>query len=144
MIGDGGTAVPNLFRKRRRMMKTGMMIAALLMILVSFSGVGMADTIVKGKVILISGISNDTYTIKTESNQGFDGSRETFYVDPKSTKKTGEIKVGTTVEAEVNINGTANWVKSLDEAPKAGAPKSEAASKSVAPKSEAPKPEAKP
>jgi hypothetical protein len=118
------------------MMKTGVMIAALLMILISFSGVGMADTIVKGKVILISGISNDTYTIKTESNQGFDGSRETFYVDPKATKKTGEIKVGTTVEAEVNINGTANWVKSLDEAPKSAASKSEAP-KSVAPKSEA-------
>lgn len=96
-------------------MKTGIMIAALLMGLVLFSGVGMADTIVKGKVILISGISNDTFTIKTESNQGFDGSRETFYVDPKWTKKTGEIKIGTVVEAEVNINGTANWVKVVDE-----------------------------
>jgi len=116
-------------------MKIGMMIAALFMFLVSFSGVGLADTILKGKVILISGISNDTFTIKTMSNQGFDGSRETFYVDPKWTKKTGEIKIGTNVEAEVNINGTANWVKSLDEAPKP-----EAASKSEA----APKPEAKP
>lgn len=96
-------------------MKTGMMIAALLTGLVLFSGAGMADTIVKGKVILISGISNDTFTIKTESNQGFDGSRETFYVDPKWTKKTGEIKIGTVVEAEVNINGTANWVKVVDE-----------------------------
>lgn len=110
-------------------MKTGTMIAVLLVSLVSFSGVGMADSIVKGKVILISGISSDTYTIKTESNQGFDGSRETFYVDPKWTKKTGEIKVGTVVEAEVNINGTANWVKVMDETSKSAAPKAEAASK---------------
>jgi hypothetical protein len=110
-------------------MKRGVMFAALVIVLAVFSGVGVADTLVKGKVILISGISNDMYTIKTESDQGFDGSRETFYVDPKVTKKTGEIKVGTKVEAEVNINGTANWVKSLDEAPKSGAPKSEAASK---------------
>jgi hypothetical protein len=79
---------------------------------------GVADTIVKGKVILISGLGSDMYTVKTQSNQGFDGSRETFYVDPKTTKKTGEIKVGTIVEAEVNINGTANWVRAVDDTTK--------------------------
>lgn len=92
-------------------MKIGVMIATLLMVLVSFSGVGAADTIVRGTVILIS---SDMYTIKTESGQGFEGSRETFFVDPKMTQKTGEIKVGTMVEAGVNINGTANWVKAVD------------------------------
>ena len=96
-------------------MKIGVMIATLLMVFVSFSGVGVADSIFKGKVILISGISSDIYTIKTHSIQGFEGSRETFFVDPKITKKTGEIKVGTIVEVEVNINGTANWIKAVDD-----------------------------
>ena len=95
-------------------MKIGLKIATLLIVLVSFSGVGMADTIFKGTVILISGISKDTYTIKTLSEQGFEGSRETFYVDPKMTKKTGEIGLGTVVEVEVNLNGTANWIKILE------------------------------
>jgi len=93
-------------------MKRGVMFAALLMVLALYSGVGRADSIVKGKVILIS---HDVYTIKTESNQGFRGSRESFVVEPKWTKKSGEIKIGTMVEAEVNINGTANWVKAVDE-----------------------------
>lgn len=97
-------------------MKSGAIIAMLLVVLGVFSGTGRADTIVKGKVILISGIRNDMYTVKTDSHQGFRGSRETFYVDPKSTKKTGEIKVGTEVEAEINPNGTAYWIKALDEA----------------------------
>lgn len=94
-------------------MKAGVMTVALFMGLAVFSGVGVADTIVRGRVIMISGIGMDTYTIKTENGQGFVGSQETFYVDPKSTQKTGEIKVGTMVEAEVNINGTANWVKTV-------------------------------
>ena len=92
-------------------MMEGARIAALLIVLVSFSGAGAADTIVRGTVILIS---SDMYTIKTESGQGFGGSRETFYVDPTLTKKTGEIKVGTIVEAEVGINGAANWVKAVE------------------------------
>ncbi len=99
-------------------MKAGVMTVALFMGLAVFSGVGVADTIVRGRVILISGIGMDTYTIKTENEQGFVGSRETFYVDPKATQKTGEIKVGTMVEAEVNINGTANWVKTVGSANK--------------------------
>ena len=83
-----------------------------LIILVSFSGVGVGDTVVRGKVILIS---SDMYTIKTQSIQGFEDSRETFYVDPKTTQKTGDIKVGTMVEAEVNINGTANWIRAVED-----------------------------
>lgn len=92
-------------------MKIGVMAATLLFVLVSFSGVGMADTVVKGKVILISG---GMYTIKTEAGQGFRGSRETFFVSPKTTEKTGDIKVGSIVEVEININGTASWVKVID------------------------------
>ncbi|HUK57076.1 MAG TPA: hypothetical protein VLY20_10505 [Nitrospiria bacterium] len=95
-------------------MKKGVMVAMLFMLLTSFAGVGMADMLVKGTVILISGISSDMYTVKTENDQGFGGSRETFYVDPKMTKKTGEIKVGTEVEAEVNANGTAYWIKAVE------------------------------
>jgi hypothetical protein len=96
-------------------MKIGLMIAMSCVVFVLFSGVGLADMVIKGKVVLISGISNDMYTVKTDNAQGFGGSEETFYVDPKMTKKTGEIKVGTDVEVEVNTNGTAYWIKSLDE-----------------------------
>lgn len=93
-------------------MKIGVMTATLLMVLVFFSGPVTADSVVKGKVILISG---DMYTIKTQSPQGFEGSRETFRVDEKMTRKSGDIKLGTTVEAEVNINGTANWIRAVDD-----------------------------
>jgi len=103
-------------------MKNGVMSAILLCGFMAFSGVVLADMVIKGKVVLISGISNDMYTVKTDNSQGFGGSEETFYVDPKMTKKTGEIKVGTEVEVEVNPNGTAYWIKSLDE--EKNAPKS--------------------
>lgn len=95
-------------------MKIGLVIAMSFVVFVSFSGVGLADMLIKGEVILISGISNDMYTVKTDNAQGFRGSEETFYVDPKMTKKTGEIKVGTEVEAEVNPNGTAYWIKAVN------------------------------
>jgi hypothetical protein len=95
-------------------MKKGLMITMLFIGVMSVSGVGLADMVIKGKVILISGINSDMYTVKTESNQGFGGSEETFYVDPKMTQKTGEIKVGTEVEAEVNPNGTAYWIKAVN------------------------------
>jgi len=96
-------------------MKRTVMMALSFATFMSFSGLGLADTIIKGKVVLISGISSDMYTVKTDNAQGFGGSEETFYVDPKMTQKTGEIKVGTEVEAEVNINGTANWIKAMNE-----------------------------
>jgi hypothetical protein len=98
--------------RRRWKMKIGVSTAAVLAALVWFSGIGAADSIFRGKVILIS---NGMYTIKTDSDQGFAGSRETFVVDPKVTKQTGEIKVGTMVEAEVNPNGMAYWIKAIDE-----------------------------
>ena len=97
-------------------MKRGVMFSALLMVLVSFSSAGAADKVIRGKVILIG---SDMYTIKTESAQGFESSRETFYIDSKRTIKTGDIKVGSVVEAEVNLNGTATWVKVIEESAKA-------------------------
>jgi hypothetical protein len=93
-------------------MKIGVMTAAILAGLIGLSGIGGAETIFRGKVILIS---HGMYTIKTDSDQGFAGSRETFVVDPKVTKQTGEIKLGTMVEAEVNPNGMAYWIKAVDE-----------------------------
>jgi len=99
--------------------KLGVIAAAGFTAFLSLSGTGAADTIFRGTVILIS---HDMYTIKTEGHQGFEGSRETFYVDPKSTKKTGDIKLGTLVEAEVNINGTAYWIKAVNESKNAAKP----------------------
>ncbi|MBI3607317.1 MAG: hypothetical protein HY207_05045 [Nitrospirae bacterium] len=40
-----------------------------------------------------------------------DGTSKTVHVDPKGTKKEGEIKVGAHVTADVTKEGHANWIK---------------------------------
>ena len=93
-------------------MKKGVMIATLFIVLIAFVGMGRAElVIIKGEIVDISG---DMYTIKTESEQGFRGSRETIHVDPKTTEKSGEFAVGTKVQAEIDQNnGHAHWIKVL-------------------------------
>ena len=96
-------------------MKKGIMIVIVLFVLVSFVGIEIAaGHLITGKLIAID-VSGEMYTIKTQSPQGFEGSRETIHVDPKTTKKTGDLKVGTIVEADVDINGHADWIKPLEE-----------------------------
>jgi hypothetical protein len=40
-----------------------------------------------------------------------DGTAKTVHVDPKGTKKEGEIKIGAQVTADVTSSGHANWIK---------------------------------
>ena len=42
-----------------------------------------------------------------------DGSAKTFHVDPKGTKKEGDIKVGAKVTADVTKDNHANWIKEV-------------------------------
>jgi hypothetical protein len=93
-------------------MKRIIIMATLLLMLASFVGIGLAETeIITGELVDIAG---EMYTVKTESEQGFRGSRSTFHVDPKSTKKSGDLKIGMKVQAEIDHNGHAQWVKPLE------------------------------
>ena len=42
-----------------------------------------------------------------------DGTTKSVHVDPKGTKKEGEIKVGAQVTADVTSGGHANWIKEM-------------------------------
>jgi hypothetical protein len=85
-------------------MKKGMIFATLLFAIVAFVGVGIAGgNKLAGTLVKIDGAM---YTVKDEMDK-----EHKIHVDPKSTKKTGELKTGAMVEAEVDANGHANWIK---------------------------------
>ena len=99
-------------------MKKVIMMATLLLALASFVGIGLAETeIITGELVDID-IAGEMYTIKTESEQGFRGSRSTFHVDPKTTKKSGDLEIGMKVQAEIDHNGHAHWIKPLEKTQK--------------------------
>ena len=94
------------------MMKKGTLLAILLFALALFSGLALAQgEIVIGELVAITG---EMYTVKTQSDQGFVGSRSTFHVDPKSTEKSGKLEIGMVVQAEIDPNGHAAWVKQVE------------------------------
>jgi hypothetical protein len=63
---------------------------------------------VSGEVTKVDG---EMVTIKTA-----DGSSKSVHVDPKGTKKEGDIKVGAKVTADVASSGHANWIKETKDA----------------------------
>jgi len=62
---------------------------------------------VSGEVTKVDG---EMVTIKMA-----DGSSKAVHVDPKGTKKEGDIKVGAKVSADVSSSGHANWIKAMTE-----------------------------
>ncbi len=60
---------------------------------------------VSGEVTKVEG---EMVTIKAA-----DGTTKSVHVDPKGTKKEGEIKVGAKVTADVTSGGHANWIKEV-------------------------------
>lgn len=100
-------------------MKKWLVTAAVLLLFSPFVGVdhALSETI-QGEIVMIVG---EMVTIKTDSDQGFRGSRETIHVDPKTTEKTGDIKVGKNVQAEVDVNAHAHWIKTIEETTRLGA-----------------------
>jgi hypothetical protein len=80
------------------------------LLVVAFSGVGLAESEmgakaagnVSGEIVKISGEMVD---VKDSA-----GKVHSIHVDPKGTKKTGELKVGAKVMADVNDMGHANSI----------------------------------
>ena len=93
-------------------MKKGAILAISLFALTLFSGLALAQgEIITGELVAITG---EMYTVKTQSKQGFVGSRSTFHVDPKTTEKSGKLEIGMVVQAELDPNGFAYWVKQIE------------------------------
>ena len=82
-----------------------------LFFVVTFVSVGLAETEMgakkdgnlSGEIVKISG---EMVTVKDSA-----GKEITIHIDPKGTKKTGELKVGAKVTADVNDMNHANWIK---------------------------------
>lgn len=72
-----------------------------------WSGAALAGEMgnVSGEVTKVDG---EMVTIKMA-----DGSSKSVHVDPKGTKKEGDIKVGAHVSADVASSGHANWIKEM-------------------------------
>lgn len=89
------------------MMKKGIIFGTLLLALVAFVGTGFAgNQTIDGSLVKIDGAM---YTVKNDK-----GDEKTIHVDPKSTKKTGDLKTGTKVQAEVDSSGHALWIKVVE------------------------------
>lgn len=71
-----------------------------------------AGTALAGEMGNVSGevtkVEGDMVTVKTA-----DGGSKSVHVDPKATKKEGDIKVGAHVTADVTSGGHANWIKEM-------------------------------
>ncbi len=72
-----------------------------------WAGVALAGEMgnVSGELTKMEG---DMVTIKMA-----DGSMKSVHIDPATTKKEGEIKVGAHVSADVTSGGHANWIKEM-------------------------------
>ena len=85
-------------------MKKGIIFATLLFAFVAFVAIGIAGgNKLAGTLVKIDG---PMYTVKDNMDKD-----HTIHVDPKSTEKTGDLKTGAMVEAEVDSNGHAHWIK---------------------------------
>ena len=91
-------------------MKKVLVLIACLFLVVAFVGVGLAgsemgakmDGNLSGEIVKISGEMVD---VKDSA-----GKIHPIHIDPKTTKKTGELKVGVKVVADVNDMGHANSI----------------------------------
>jgi ribosomal protein S1 len=76
-----------------------------------------AGTALAGEMGNVSGevtkVEGETVTVKMA-----DGTSKSVHIDPKGTKKEGDIKVGAKVTADVASSGHANWIKEVKDAPK--------------------------
>lgn len=91
-------------------MKRLMALAVCLVAVLVFSGMGLAGSEMGSKKS--GNLAGEVVKIKGEMVDVKDsnGKVRSIHVDPNSTKKTGELKVGAWVEADVNNMGHANWI----------------------------------
>lgn len=81
-----------------------MMVLAVSLVWVGSALAGAAGN-VSGEVTKVEG---EMVTIKAA-----DGTTKSVHIDPRGTKKEGEIKVGAQVTADVTSGGHANWIKEV-------------------------------
>lgn len=73
------------------------------LIVVALAGVSLANKAVTGEIVKIDG---EMVSIKDSS-----GKVQQIHVDPKATKKTGDLKEGAKVSAEVTDKGHADSIE---------------------------------
>ncbi|TAJ98635.1 MAG: hypothetical protein EPO39_17715 [Candidatus Manganitrophaceae bacterium] len=84
------------------MMKKSFGLVSLFVLLMGLTGIGSAGQIT-GEIVKIDG---EMVSVKDSS-----GKVQQIHVDPKGTKKSGDLKVGAKVKADVQDNGHANSVE---------------------------------
>jgi len=92
-------------------MKKMLSLIGCLFLVVAFVGIGLAgsemgakmDGNLSGEIVKISG---EMVTVKDSV-----GKEHPIHIDPKTTQRTGELKVGVRVVADINDMGHANWIK---------------------------------
>lgn len=73
-------------------------------LVMAFAGVGLAGRTITGEIVKIDG---EMVSVKEDST----GKVEQIHVDPKATKKMGELKEGAKVTAQVDDRGHAQSVE---------------------------------
>ena len=84
------------------MMKKIFSLIGVFVMVLALAGIGIAGT-VTGEIVKIEG---DMVSVKDDT-----GKVQQIHVDPKATKKTGELKEGAKVTAQVNDKGHAESIE---------------------------------
>lgn len=85
------------------MMKKILGLMGVFVMVLALAGVGMAGKSITGEIVKIDG---EMVSIKDDS-----GKVQQVHVDPKGTKKKGELKQGAKVTAQVNDQGHAESIE---------------------------------
>lgn len=85
------------------MMKKIFGLVGAFVLVMALSGVGLAGTTITGEIVKIDG---EMVSVKDSA-----GKVHQIHVDPKATKKSGELKQGDKVKAEVDEKGHAKSVE---------------------------------
>ncbi len=85
------------------MMKKIFGLVGAFVLVMALAGVGLANQTISGEIVKIDG---EMVSVKDST-----GKVQQIHVDPKATKKTGELKEGAKVTAQVDEKGHANSVE---------------------------------
>lgn len=85
------------------MMKRILGLIGVFVMVLAMAGVGFAGKAITGEIVKIDG---EMISIKDDT-----GKVQQVHVDPKATKKTGELKQGAKVTAQVNDQGHAESIE---------------------------------
>ncbi len=85
------------------MMKKIFNLIGAFVLVMALTGVGLAGTTITGEIVKIDG---EMISVKDDTT----GRVQQIHVDPKATKKTGEMKEGAKITAQVDDKGHAHSV----------------------------------